>query len=130
MDDKNLYQPTDSELEILQILWAHEPVTVRFVYEQINRKREVGYTTVLKQLQRLADKGVVERKLDGKTHYYRAVPKQSDIQMDLVQKFLNKVYQGSSIKLVMHALGQSDTSPEELEELQKWVEAQKKQQHD
>ena len=130
MDDLSSYQPTDSELEILQILWANEPATVRFVYEQINREREVGYTTVLKQLQRLAEKGVVARELKGKTHYYRVLLKQADVQNDLVQQFLSKVYQGASLKLVMHALGQGKTSPEELEELQKWVEAQKKKSDD
>lgn len=130
MDQKKDYQPSASELEILQILWEHEPTTVRFIFEQINLKREVGYTTVLKQLQRMADKGVVKRELQGKTHHYRAVPEQNVVQQSLFQRFVNNVYQGSAMKLVMHALGQGNTSQEEVEALQKWVEAQKKQKDD
>lgn len=131
MEDPEIYEPSNSELEILQILWAHEPATVRFVHEQINLKREVevGYTTILKQMQRLADKGVVKRKLKGKTHYYSVIPKQAEIQQNLFQQFLANVYEGSAMKLVMHALGQGKTSPEELEKLEKWVEKQKEQ-HD
>lgn len=131
MEDPEIYEPSNSELEILQILWAHEPATVRFVHEQINLKREVevGYTTILKQMQRLADKGVVRRKLKGKTHYYSVIPKQAEIQQNLFQQFLANVYEGSAMKLVMHALGQGKTSPEELEKLEKWVEKQKEQ-HD
>lgn len=131
MEDPEIYEPSNSELEILQILWANEPATVRLVHEQINLKREteVGYTTILKQMQRLADKGVVKRKLKGKTHYYSVVPKQSEIQQNLFQQFLTNVYEGSAMKLVMHALGQGKTSPEELEKLEQWVE-QQKDQHD
>ncbi len=130
MDEREIYQPTDSELEILQVIWSDEPVTVRFVYEQIKRKREIGYTTILKQLQRLAEKGVVKRELVGKTHYYSAVPKQTEVQLSLFRKFLNKVYQGSSAKLIMHALGQSKVKPEELEALRKWLETQKEESDD
>lgn len=130
MKDSTKYEPTESELEILQVLWANQPATVRQVHEQINEKREVGYTTILKQLQRLFDKKVVERELKGKTHYYRAIPKQAEVQQNLFQRFVNSVYQGASMKLVMQALGQANTTPEELEELQKWIESQKKQQND
>lgn len=125
MEDPKNYQPTDSELEILQVLWSHEPATVRFVHEQINATREVGYTTILKQLQRLADKKIVVRTLKGKTHYYSAVPKRVEVQSNMLQTFLSNVFQGSAMKLVMHALGQSDTKPEELKELEQWIEAQK-----
>lgn len=132
MEEQEIYEPSNSELEILQILWAHAPATVRFVHEQINLKREteIGYTTVLKQMQRLADKEVVKRKLKGKTHYYSAIPKQSEIQQNLFQRFLSNVYEGSAMKLVMHALGQGNTSPEELKKLEQWIEDQKDQQHE
>ena len=124
------YEPTESALEILQVLWNHEPVTVRFVHEQINAHREVGYTTILKQLQRLYEKGVVTRKLEGKTHYYSTVPKKSAIEQNLFQRFVDKVYQGSAMKLVMHALEQEQTTPEEIEVLQQWIAEQKKKQDD
>lgn len=130
MSDSPIYEPSDSELEILQILWANEPATVRFVHEQINQKREVGYTTVLKQLQRLTKKKVVTRKREGKVDYYSVVPKRDEVQQNLFQQFLENVYEGSAMKLVMDALGQSQTSEQELEELKKWIEQQKKQQND
>lgn len=130
MENKDNYQPSATELEILQILWEHEPTTVRFIYEQISQKREVGYTSILKQMQRMADKEVVQRELKGKTHYYRAIPKQAEVQQNLFQRFVNNVYQGSAMKLVMHALGQGKTSDEEVEALQKWIEAQKGQKDD
>lgn len=132
MEDPEIYEPSNSELEILQVLWANEPATVRFVHEQINLQRdtEVGYTTILKQMQRLADKGVVTRRLEGKIHYYSVIPKKADVQSNLFQRFLENVYQGSAMKLVMHALGQGQTSPEELEKLERWVEEQKKKKDD
>lgn len=132
MEEPEIYEPSNSELEILQILWDNQPATVRFVHEQINLKREVeiGYTTVLKQMQRLADKEVVKRELQGKTHYYSVVPKRSEVQQNLFQRFLTNVYEGSAMKLVMHALGQGKTSPEELEKLEKWIEEQKGKNND
>jgi predicted transcriptional regulator len=130
MSDKPIYEPSDSELEILQILWANEPATVRFVHEQINLKREVGYTTILKQLQRLAKKNVVKRKRVGKVDYYSVIPKRDDVQQNLFEQFLDNVYEGSAMKLVMDALGRSQTSEDELDELKKWIEAQKKQKND
>lgn len=126
MKDFSTYEPSESELEILQVLWEHQPATVRFVFDKIKQKKEVGYTTILKQLQRLYDKNIVERELDGKTHYYRVIPKQEEVQKNLFQRFVDNVYQGSSMKLVMQALGNSQSTPEEIEELQKWIEAQKK----
>ena len=78
------YQPSESELEILQVIWAYESVTVRFVYEQISKKKEVGYTTILKQMQRLTtEKKILERYKEGKVHYYRAIPQESEIQQSL-----------------------------------------------
>lgn len=129
MEEKNISQPTEAELEILQVLWEHQPATVRFIHEQINQKREVGYTTILKQLQRMSDdkKKMVVRTKEGKTHYYSAVPKEREVQNSFYERMVNTVYKGSAMNLVMHALGQSDTTPEELEALQKWIENQKKQ---
>ena len=123
---KTEYEPTESELEILQILWEHEPATVRLVHEKINEKREVGYTTILKQLQRLFEKEIVTRKLIGKTHHYSTVFQKSAIEQNLFQRFVDKVYQGSAMKLVMHALEQEQTTPEEIEALQNWLAKQKK----
>lgn len=126
MSNLNIYQPTDSELEILQVIWEKEPITVRSIHERIAERRDVGYTTVLKQLQRMTEKGMVNREKKGKTHFYSAIPKEAEVQQSLFQRLTNTAYKGSAMKLVMHALGKSKTSDAELEELQKWLDAQKK----
>ncbi len=127
MEESNIYQPTESELEILQVLWAHQPSSVRFIHEQLSNKRQVGYTTILKQLQRMTDKQMVSRKKKGKTHYYSAVPREEEVQQSLFKRLLNTAYKGSAKNLVMDALGQSKASLEEIEEIQKFLEEQKKQ---
>lgn len=121
------YQPTEQELEILQILWEHQPATVRFVFEAISKKREVGYTHILRQMQRLAEKKILSRTLQGKTHLYSVIPQKEEMQSNLFKRFVNNVYQGSSMKMIMHALGQGHATQEEIEALQKWLEEQKKQ---
>lgn len=129
--EKNI-QPSDLELEILHILWESEPCTVRFIHEIINRKRTVGYTTILKQMQRMHDgkKKLVTRYKVGKVHYYSAVPKESEMQKSLVKQFLKTAYNGAAMKLVMHALGQTPTTEKELDAIQEWLNNQKKQNND
>ncbi|MEM9823908.1 MAG: BlaI/MecI/CopY family transcriptional regulator [Bacteroidota bacterium] len=127
MKDHKDYQPTDSELEILQVLWAHEPCTVRFIFEQLSQQKEgLGYTTVLVQLQRMANKkGLVSRLKEGKTHYYRAIPKESEVQENLFKRLVNTAYKGSAMSLALHALGQAATSDEELKAIQQWLDQRK-----
>ena len=124
------YQPTEQELEILQILWENQPATVRFVFEAISAKREVGYTHILRQMQRLAEKNILSRTLEGKTHLYSVIPQKEAMQSNLFKRFVNNVYQGSSMKMIMHALGQGQATKEEIEALQKWLEEQKKQRNE
>lgn len=76
------------------------------------------------------DKKMVRREKDGKTHFYSAALKEKEVQNNFYKRMVDTVYKGSAMKLVMHALGQSDTTPEELEALQKWIEEQKKQKDD
>lgn len=130
MEKMPSYQPSEVELEILQILWEHQPTTVRFVHEMIQDLREVSYTTVLTVLQRMTKKGLVERVKKGKTHYYRAVPKEVEIQENLLQRLLNTAFKGSTMKMVMHALGQSKASEEELTQIQEWLTDKKEQKND
>lgn len=125
MEESNKFQPSDAELEVLQVLWAHQPCSVRFIHEQILESRAIGYTTILKQLQRMTDKEMVKRYKEGKTHYYTAVPQEIEIQQTLFQRLKNTAYKGSTMKLVMHALGQNQTTEQELEELQEWLKAKK-----
>lgn len=122
MAPNSIYEPSDAELEILQVLWANEPATVRTVHEILEKKREVGYTTILKQMQRMYEKGMVERSKDGKQHLYTAVPREKEIQKTLLDDLVDRAFKGSAMDLVMHALGRDKTSPEELEALKKWLE--------
>ena len=124
MAPNSIYEPSDAELEILQVLWTNEPATVRTVYEILEKKREVGYTTILKQMQRMYEKGMVKRIREGKLHLYTAVPRETEIQKTLLDDLVDKAFKGSAMDLVMHALGRGQTSPEELEALKKWLEEQ------
>jgi predicted transcriptional regulator len=124
MPPNHIYEPSDAELEILQVLWEHEPATVRTVFEILEKKRDVGYTTILKQMQRMYEKGMVKRDKDGKGHVYTAVPREEEIKKTLLDDLVDKAFKGSAMDLVMHALGRADTSPEELEALKKWLEEQ------
>ncbi|MEM1134465.1 MAG: BlaI/MecI/CopY family transcriptional regulator [Bacteroidota bacterium] len=115
---KKLSKPTDSELEILQILWENSPRTVREVNEILNKKRETGYTTTLKFMQIMFEKGLVSREKSGKTHFYTAEVQEQDIQQALLDRFIDRVFKGSASKLMMQALGRKQASPEELKEMQ------------
>lgn len=126
MKDNKSYQPTESELEILQVLWANEPCTVRFIFEQLSQEKEnLGYTTILVQLQRMTKKGMVSRSKTGKTHYYSAIPKESEVQENMFRRLVKTAYKGSALNLALHALGQTGTSDEELKAVQQWLDQQK-----
>lgn len=124
------FQPTESELEILQVLWEHSACTIGTIHDYISQHRKVGYTTVSKQVERMLDKKMVEREKEGKTYLYAAIPNEEAIQQTLSNRLVDTAYKGSAIKLALHALGNSKTSLDELEELQKWLDQQKKQQND
>ena len=114
MTDKFAIKPTDAELEILQILWANGPSSVRFVNDQLNQEREVGYTTTLKIMQIMVDKKILERNTDQRTHIYSALVNEAATQKQLLKKFVDAAFRGSATKLVMQALGNHQTSEEEL----------------
>lgn len=117
MAQKPIPKPTESELEILQVLWQHGPNTVRFVNDQLSQKREVGYTTTLKLLQLMLDKGLVLREDDTRTHIYRAAVREEETQGLLLDKFVEATFGGSAMKLVMQALGSRRTSADELTQI-------------
>ena len=125
MSEKKGYEPSDAELEILQVLWEVQPATVKTIHEHLAVKREVGYTTILKQMQRMMDKGFLTRQKDGKLHRYEAIPGKETIQQTLTDRLVEKAFSGSALQMVMRALGQNDTSQEELEALQQWLNQQK-----
>ena len=110
-------RPTEAELEILQILWKHGPCTVRFVNDQLNRKRTVGYTTTLKIMQLMFEKKLLERDETARSHLYRAVIKENETQGLLLDRFLETAFGGSALKLVMQALGNHKASKEEISQI-------------
>ncbi|MCC2546957.1 BlaI/MecI/CopY family transcriptional regulator [Hymenobacter sp. BT175] len=117
MSKPHIPKPTESELEILQVLWQHGPTTVRFVNDELSRKRDIGYTTTLKLLQLMLDKGLVLRDDDSRTHVYRAAVREEETQGLLLDRLMNSAFGGSALKLVMQALGNKRTSQEELQQI-------------
>jgi BlaI family penicillinase repressor len=124
-DPKHI-QPTYAELEILQVLWENGPATVRFINEQLNEKKNVGYTTTLKIMQIMTDKGILSRQKKGKTHIYQAILKENETQSLLVDKLLKIAFGGSASKLVMQTLGNKKTSKEELQKIKDLIAALEK----
>lgn len=119
---KVLVKPTEKELEILQILWNKGPVAVKDVHETMGGEVANGYTTILKLMQIMHEKGLVTRQKSGKLHLYKAVPSQENTRQQIVDKMITTVFEGSAMQLVMSALGNSKSSPEELQEIKKYLE--------
>ncbi|MCB2222351.1 MAG: BlaI/MecI/CopY family transcriptional regulator [Bacteroidetes bacterium] len=119
---KQKIKPTESELEILQVIWSRGPSSVREINDELNKNREIGYTTTLKLLQIMTGKGLVTRTRDGRNHIYTAAFEQDAAQQQLLDKLLMGVFGGSAKRLVMEALGNRNTSPEELEEIRKYID--------
>jgi predicted transcriptional regulator len=115
-------KPTEKELEILQVLWKEGPSTVREINDELSKDREVGYTTTLKFLQIMFDKGLVSREKAGKTHIYQAVLSEKQAQQSLVNDLLDNAFKGSAMKLVMGALGSRKSSRKELDAIRKYLD--------
>jgi BlaI family penicillinase repressor len=110
-------KPTDAELAILRVLWSRGPSTVRQVAAAMDR--EAGYTTVLKLLQIMAEKGLVTRDESARTHIYEAAYTEDQTQQQLVKDLVERAFDGSSAKLVLQALASQKATPEELDEIRK-----------
>lgn len=115
----NLPKPTEVELELLQVLWIKGSATVREVHEEIARGRTLGYTSVLKVLQIMTEKGLVQRTESGKAHLYRATMSQQETQSQMLRDLSNRLFSGSAAQLAMHALSMQPASSGELEEVRK-----------
>ena len=128
MKTNELPQPTEAELEILTVLWEQGPATVREVNDKLNERRsdgskEIGYTTTLKLLQIMfAEKGLVTRNADARTHIYSAARAQTEVQRNMLQRLVDTAFQGSAMQMVMQALGDHDASTEELQEIKALIE--------
>ncbi len=110
-------KPTDSELEILNILWEKGPSTVRDVHEVLERSKEAGYTTTLKLMQIMHDKKLLTRNESSRSHVYTANISQQKTQGQLVKKFIDNVFNGSASQLVLQALGNHKANRQELDEI-------------
>jgi len=118
---RELPRPTRSELEILQVLWEDSPATVRQVHDRLNRGRPTGYTTVLKLMQIMAEKGLVRRDERERAHLYRAALAQSDTQARLVGELIDKVFGGSVGRLVLEALARKPATAAERAQIRRML---------
>ena len=115
-------RPTDAELAILRVLWQHGACTVRQVHEALSRDRPAAYTTALKMLQIMTEKGLVRRDVSDRTHVYQPRLSEEQTQRQLVRDLLDRAFGGSSSKLVMQALSARRATPEELSEIRRLLE--------
>ena len=118
----SLPRPTDGELAILKVIWDRGPCTVRQVYEVLSENRDLGYTTVLKMLQIMTEKGLVNREEQGRGHLYRTRLSEEQTQRHLISDLLEKAFGGSALKLMMQALATHKASREELDEIRKLLD--------
>jgi predicted transcriptional regulator len=115
-------RPTDAELEILRVLWDLGPATVRQVHEALANNRDTGYTTTLKLMQIMADKGLVTRDESSRTHIYAATVTQEHTQRQLVKDLVDRAFGGSAKALVLRALSDEGTTAEQLREIRKLID--------
>jgi len=120
-------KPTESELEILRVLWDKDLASVREVHEELAKSKDVGYTTTLKLMQIMHEKGLVKRDDSFKTHIYQAAVTREKTQKHLLGKMINTLFGGSPTELVLQALGNHKASPAELEEIQQLLNNLKNQ---
>ena len=119
---RTLPRPTDAELEILRVLWERGPATVRQVHEALASTRETGYTTTLKLMQIMADKGLVTRDESSRTHVYAARASQEHTQRQLLNDLVERAFGGSAAELVLRALSSHKTSEQELLEIRRLLD--------
>jgi len=124
---KKVYKPTAAELEILSVIWERETATVREIFEVIGARKPTIYTTVLKTLQIMDEKELVERDKTNRAHVYRAKIKQSDTGKQMLQDVLHKIFGGSALKLVQQVLETETTSADEMKKIRKMIKEAEKQ---
>jgi BlaI family transcriptional regulator, penicillinase repressor len=115
--------PTSSELEILQVIWQHGPSTVREVYRILARDREVGYSTVLKFMQIMTEKGTLVRDESVRPQVYRAAKPQQQVQKSIVQDLIHRAFGGSPVTLVMQALSDGKANADERQQIRELLDS-------
>lgn len=114
--------PTDAELAVLRLLWAKGPLTVRQLHEALSKERDLGYTTVLKAMQVMLEKGLVDRDDSERSHVYRAAAVEGKTKGQLVSNLMAKAFAGSASELLVHALKVGQTNPAELDAIQRLLD--------
>jgi len=122
-------KPTESELEIMQLLWEFGPLTVRQVNERLNEHRRVGYTTTLKIMQIMVEKGLLTRDTDQRSHVYTPALQPEEVQSTILDHIVKTVFRGSRSNLVMQALGNHMASDEELEKIRELINQMKEKEN-
>ncbi len=122
MSKKPLPKPTEAELALLRVLWERGPSTVREIHESLTEEKETGYTTTLKILQNMAEKGLVARDESRRSHVYRAVYQAEQTQRQLVRDLLRRAFGGSPGKLVVQALSEEKVSADDLAEIRRLLD--------
>lgn len=115
-------QPTEVELQILGVLWDRGPSTVREVHEELSKQRETGYSTTLKMMQVMLDKGLLKRNDSVRPQLYRAAKSQSRTQVQMLDDLTKKVFHGSAMRLVMRMVSSGRLSPDDLTEIQRLID--------
>jgi BlaI family transcriptional regulator, penicillinase repressor len=115
-------KPTDAELAILRVLWERGASTVRQVHEALADTRDTGYTTTLKLMQIMAEKGLVKRNESERTHVYSPVAGQAQTERQLVQDLVDRAFGGSAAQLVLRAISAEGTTDAELKEIRKLID--------
>lgn len=118
----NLPRPTDAEIEILHVLWQLEPATVRQVHEHLTQTKQAQYTTTLKQLQVMTEKGFVVRDESERSHVYRAAVARNQVQRQMTTHLMDRVFGGSARSMLMEALGAKKVSKKEIAELRQMID--------
>jgi predicted transcriptional regulator len=120
-------RPSDGELAILRVLWDRGPSTVRDVHADLSKGRDMGYTTVLKLMQIMVDKGLVTRDESARSHVYQAAQGEGPTQICLLRELMDKAFEGSAKSLVLRALSESTAGTAELEEIQAYLDHLRKE---
>jgi BlaI family penicillinase repressor len=122
MNGKTQARPTAAELEILNVIWQDGPSTVRAINDKLNKEKKVGYTTTLKIMQIMAEKGLLKRDERQRSHLYAAAAPEKQVQKLLLDRLLEQAFGGSALKLVMQALGAHKASPEEISRIRELLD--------
>ena len=124
---KGKIKPTEAELEILKVLWKKENATVKEVNNELNLIKQVGYTTTLKLMQIMTEKGLLSRISSGRSHIYKPEIKEKETQNFMMNKLMDSLFGGSAKELVMQALGNKKPGKEDLDEIKKLIEEMEKE---